>query len=74
MKRLSNLKIGEKGTVTTLQGNESVVQRLTALALLPGSVVEVLRVAPLGDPITIKIGRTQLSLRKEDASIVCIED
>ena len=43
-----------------------------AMGLLPGAHVSVVRVAPLGDPITIESGGSQLSLRRHDAAHVTI--
>lgn len=43
-------------------------QKLLALGMLPGSSFQVIRVAPLGDPIQIEIRRMQLALRKKDLS------
>ncbi len=43
------------------------------MGLTPGSVVEVERVAPMGDPIEVKVRGYHLSLRKEDAEKIAVE-
>ena len=43
------------------------------MGIVPGEVVEVIRVAPLGDPVEIKVKGYSLSLRKEEAEAVIIE-
>ncbi|MFH1263990.1 MAG: ferrous iron transport protein A [Pseudomonadota bacterium] len=48
-------------------------QRLMEMGLVQGSVIEVVRFAPLGDPMEIRVGRYRLSLRKADAEHVEVE-
>jgi Fe2+ transport system protein FeoA len=43
------------------------------MGVIPGSVVEIERIAPLGDPIDIKVKGYHLSLRKEDAEKIEVE-
>lgn len=47
--------------------------RLYALGVIPGSALEVLRFAPLGDPMQIKLGGSFISIRKSEADIITIE-
>ena len=47
--------------------------RLYALGLFPAVVIDVLRRAPLGDPIQVKVGHALLSVRKRDASLIEVE-
>lgn len=67
---LSSMTIGQKGTVDALQGEDTVAQRLLELGLIPGSPVEVVRFAPMGDPINIKVRGYHLSLRRQEARTV----
>ncbi|VEB95067.1 Ferrous iron transport protein A [Cedecea lapagei] len=48
-------------------------QKLLSLGMLPGSSFNVVRVAPLGDPIHIETRRVSLVLRKKDLALVNIE-
>jgi ferrous iron transport protein A len=50
-----------------------IQSRLYALGLYPGVKVEVLRFAPAGDPIQIRIGSTLLSIRKQEARLIEVE-
>ena len=73
--RLSDLKIGGKARIVRLQsGEKSYRQRLMALGLLPGTVLTLARIAPLGDPIQISVRGCALRLRKEEARILQIEE
>ena len=47
--------------------------RLYALGLYPGAAVEVLRFAPAGDPMQVRVGATLLSIRKQEAQLVDVE-
>tara|TARA_R110002072_G_scaffold20841_4_gene75206 strand:- start:26430 stop:26657 length:228 start_codon:yes stop_codon:yes gene_type:complete len=47
--------------------------RLYALGLYPGAAVDVLRYAPAGDPIQIRVGMTLLSIRRQEALLVAVE-
>ena len=47
--------------------------RLYALGLYPGVWVDVLHIAPFGDPLQVKVGHTLLSIRKSEASLVRVE-
>ncbi|AHG19990.1 hypothetical protein Z042_10335 [Chania multitudinisentens RB-25] len=48
-------------------------QKLLSLGMLPGSLFEVIRVAPFGDPIEIKTRRVSLVLRKKDLDLILID-
>lgn len=47
--------------------------RFYALGLFPGSELQVLRYAPAGDPIQVKVGSSLLSIRKQEALLVEVE-
>lgn len=73
VKQLSELKKGDKGKIIKVSGKGSVHRRLLDMGLVSGSEVEMQRVAPLGDPIEIKVKGYNLSLRKEEASGIDVE-
>ena len=47
--------------------------RLYALGLYPGVTVDVLRRAPFGDPLQLKVGHTLMSIREREAALVLVE-
>jgi len=47
--------------------------RLYALGLYPGVRVDVLRYAPAGDPMQVRVGGTLLSIRKAEANLISVE-
>jgi len=73
VKRLSELKRGEKGRIVKIGGGGGLRRRLLDMGLVSGSEVEMERVAPLGDPIEIKVKGYNLSLRKEEADSIQVE-
>ena len=70
---LDKLKPRQKGKIIALKGSGNIHRRLLDMGLVRGSFVEVVRVAPLGDPIDIKIKGYDLSLRKEEALNIVVE-
>lgn len=73
MKILSELKIGEKGTVTAVKGEGAIRRRLFDMGITPGAEVYLRKKAPLGDPIEIAIRGYELTLRKAEAAHVEIK-
>ena len=73
MTTLDQLRPGQKGVVQSLSGDPGLVQRLYELGLFEGETVEVLALAPLGDPIEIRLGNSRLSLRKAEAAGIQVQ-
>lgn len=70
---LNTLQPGESGIVESiLTTDPKLKMRLLELGLLKGTTVEMIRYAPLGDPIEIKMRGYRLSIRKEEADSVII--
>ena len=70
---LSELKIGEKGVVTAVNGEGAIRRRLFDMGITPGVEVYLRKKAPLGDPIEIAIRGYELTLRKAEAAHVEIK-
>ena len=70
---LSRLEIGQRGRVTHLSAESDVRHRLMEMGLMRGATVELVRFAPLGDPMDIEVRGYHLSLRKADAAHVQVE-
>ena len=68
---LSSLPPGSSGTVTAVMVEDK--GRLLEMGLLPGTRIEVVRYAPLGDPVEIRIRGYNLSLRRHEAEQVWIQ-
>ncbi len=73
MTSLDKLKPKQKGTIIKIKGSGTIHRRLLDMGLVKGSIVEIERIAPLGDPIDVVIKGYHLSLRKEEASNIIVE-
>jgi Fe2+ transport system protein FeoA len=67
---LDQLAAGDRATIQTVGGPPALVQRLLELGLMEGEEIEVLALAPLGDPMEIRCGASRLSLRRREAAEV----
>ena len=70
---LSELKPKERGTIVKVGGDGPVHRRILDMGVVPGTEVEVVKVAPLGDPMALLIRGYHLSLRKEEAKKIFVE-
>ncbi len=73
MEKLSELKAGTKCRVKEVRGSGPVKRRVLDMGIVPRSEIEVIRVAPLGDPVEFKLKGYYLSLRKEEAENIFVE-
>ncbi|MHB1315458.1 MAG: FeoA family protein [Christensenellales bacterium] len=69
---LDQLKAGEKGIILSVGSQSAVRSRLLDMGLTPHTRVEVLKTAPLGDPIEIFLRGYALTLRKQDAKTITV--
>ena len=63
---LDALRPGEAGCVLAVEGDDAVARRLADLGFWPGSEVLVVRRAPLGDPMQVRIGGYRLALGRAE--------
>lgn len=71
---LSDLRIGESGKVIGFEkGDKAYRQKLLSMGLTPGVEFSILRYAPMGDPLEIKVRGFALSLRKDEAATLKVE-
>lgn len=73
MRTLDQLKPKETGVVASLVGMGNIQQRLLEMGVSDGAEIEVLRFAPLGDPMEIFVRGFHLTLRKSEAALVELE-
>jgi len=71
---LKELQIGDRAKVTGyLEGSGAYRRKLLSLGLTPGAEISVTRVAPMGDPVEIRVRGFALSLRREEAATLSVE-
>ncbi|HDH09598.1 MAG: ferrous iron transport protein A [Anaerolineae bacterium] len=73
VKTLNQLKPGERATIVKVGGQGPVRRRILDMGVVKGAEIEVVRVAPLGDPVEVLIKGYHLSLRKSEAQQVQVE-
>jgi len=72
-KSLRELQPGQKGKVTRISSTGSIRRRILDMGIIKSVRIEMERIAPLGDPVEIKLKGYHLSLRKEEAANIHIE-
>ena len=73
-KFLSDLSIGDRGVVLGYEeGGRTYRKKLLSMGLTPGADIEVVRLAPMGDPVEIRVRGTSISLRKGEAQALQVE-
>ena len=72
MRPLSSLTPGERAVVARIDIPPDQRGRLLEMGLLPGTSLELVRFAPLGDPVEIKLRNYHLSLRKLEADKILV--
>lgn len=70
---LNELKIGRKARIVAVNGEGALRRRLLDMGLTPNTEVMVRKVAPMGDPIELRLRGYELTLRIEDAKKIDVE-
>ena len=64
---LDRLKPGEGGRIARIDAEPGITRRLMELGLVPGTEIDLVRTAPLGDPLEVSVRGLHLSLRRSEA-------
>lgn len=72
MMRLSDLVKGQKGVIKKIEDGPFTVQ-LMEMGFIAGKPVQVVHIAPFGDPIAVQVAGYVLSIRKTDAAHIWVE-
>ena len=70
---LAELRPGERGRVSSIGGDAEASRRLMDLGVVRGTPLEVIRVAPLGDPLEIRLRGFMLTLRRAEAEHITLD-
>lgn len=71
---LANLSIGKEAKVTKVHGNSAITKRLMEMGVIPGVSVRVVKTAPFGDPIEIRVRGYSLAMRKNEAEAIEVSE
>jgi ferrous iron transport protein A len=69
---LAGLKKGQKAVITDLN-IDAIPLKLLEMGCLPGNIVELLQIAPFGDPIYINVNDSHVAIRMETAAEIDVE-
>ena len=72
--KLGNLAIGKSATIVSVGGTGALRQHFLDMGLIQGTKVTVVKYAPMGDPIEIKIHGYELTIRKDDAQKIEVQE
>lgn len=73
MKRLSEIEAGTVARILSFENNDLFL-KLMEMGCVPGELVRVEQIAPLGDPISITVAGYNLSLRLNEADNIFVEE
>ena len=71
---LDQLSIGESGRVLSVGGDKALRRHFLDMGITPGTIVTLVKVAPMGDPIELSLRGYLLSIRKEDAAKINLRE
>ena len=72
-KRLSEIKVGKYAVIIEFE-NDDIFLKLMEMGCIPGEIVKIDQIAPLGDPISITVSGYRLSLRLDEARMIWVEE
>jgi ferrous iron transport protein A len=73
LQKLSELSVGTQAMVREFPKQGSAFLRLREMGLMPGTAITLIRAAPLGDPLEVKVRGYNLTLRKNEAQHILVE-
>lgn len=74
MTNLTNLPIGMTAKVIAVNGNNAITKRLMEMGVVPGVSVRVIKSAPFGDPLEIRVRGYHLAMRKNEADAIEVSE
>jgi ferrous iron transport protein A len=64
--------MGRQARVLAVKGEGAVARRLMEMGVVPGAPIRVVRTAPLGDPLEIRVRNYHLALRRNEAQAISV--
>ncbi len=71
---LANLEIGAVAKVKNVAGDSAISKRLMEMGIVPGIAIKVIKTAPFGDPIEIRVRGYNLAMRRNEAEAIEISE
>jgi ferrous iron transport protein A len=70
---LDRAKINERVKVVKIEGDKPIKRRIMDMGITKNQIIYIKKIAPLGDPLEIKVRGYELSIRKADAHFIEVE-
>jgi len=67
---LSNLPVGSEARVVSVNATNGIARRIMEMGVVPGVTVSVIKAAPFGDPIEVRVRGYSLAMRKTEADAI----
>lgn len=71
--RLDTVEVGQNVKIIKLNTKGKLMHKLLDMGFVPDTVIQIVRVAPLNDPMELKIHNYHISLRKSEANLIEVE-
>ncbi len=68
--RLTDLPHGQTARVVSVSGDSAITRRLLEMGVIPGIELKVIRTAPFGDPLEVRVRGYSLAMRRTEASTI----
>ncbi len=72
LETLDHLAPAQSGIIDAIEASPDLARRMSALGLRPGRTVEVIRAAPWHGPLQIRVGHTDIMIRRRDAACIAV--
>ncbi len=72
--KLANVPAGETAKVVSVDGNTAAARRLMEMGVVPGVSVRVVKTAPFGDPIEVRVRNYSLAMRRNEAEAIEVSE
>ena len=69
---LAHLPAGAHARVLAISGNGAIARRLMEMGIVPGAHVRMIKSAPLGDPLEVRVRGFNLAVRKAEAQTITV--
>jgi ferrous iron transport protein A len=73
MVTLNDLSVGDSAIIVAVHGDDGIAVRLMEMGLIDGEPIELIGLAPLGDPMEFAVRGYRLSLRRDEAQRVEVQ-
>jgi len=70
---LTDLPIGEKAVVTAVHGDNQITKRLMEMGVVPGASIRMIKSAPFGDPLEVRVRGYHLAMRRSEADRIEVQ-